>query len=358
MTLVSAPDLPNASSLLNSSIGSTGPWIDHSSFYGLYPTHENEPDHEFITRRSAIDHLLAGRDSDTTFRDLRSGAKPRLRRRKRFAKYHNYRIMHHGQVGRPHHDLGTWYPHYPSWGGAELVPDCPLVTLTKREIWNQTRIHTRNRPSYGNGLRDHGFDPAPDLTEYYRSRSKRRVVKPNAHRYREIQDLMYEGKEEGLQYLASGGDLSRFYRSREVVVNRSVYYSDEPNSSTPPAHFEDTWAHGLADCDVEAGETCRQHIADKCRLVANIWHVGSASGPRLLSSDLDYDWYLWDPAPEVQPALAGTASLATYMCVKREEIGASEYETGPDGDEWQECDVSVAGSDWEKRDSGCEWEMA
>jgi len=182
----------------------------------------------------------------------------------------------------------------------------------------------------------------------------------------------HEGSDPNLQYLASGGDLSRFYGSPDVQLKRLVLNEDLTSSRQHFERREDVWQHGLQECDARPGETCLHIITLEREAFVVVGHVEIDGERRRVCREGRDDWELWPPAT-LRPEDPGTVtvSLADYLGLTSAtdtEDGASMeskdwsvYDMSSSGRDWEQCGGSMGSSycrDYMSSTESSDWEMA
>ncbi|KAK5694159.1 hypothetical protein LTR97_009780 [Elasticomyces elasticus] len=204
---------------------------------------------------NAANYALAGREPGNSFRDLRSAARGRKRQRDRLSKYYSFKHVNPGQLGADHQVLdglnykgcNTW-PDHMNGHGAPDVFEVRVLRMTRKALYDEAQCYPR--PPV---LHKRSTDKTRGIVRT--TRLQRKKLKKMQHR--DVEDLNFEGREEGLQYFTTG-NLNLFYHSENVLFKREIVLP-KPDLDYTVLH-RDAYAHGLEDCDCD-GETCIQTVS-------------------------------------------------------------------------------------------------
>ncbi|KAK5722568.1 hypothetical protein LTR15_005799 [Elasticomyces elasticus] len=292
---------------------------EYNSEYGQFESNiesvfENGPESHY----NAANYALAGREPGNTFRDVRSAARGRKRQRDRLSKYYSFKHVNPGQLGADHQVLSglnckgcnTWPDHMNGHGAPDAF-EVRVYRMTRKVLYDEAQCYPRP-PT----LHKRSADKARGIVR--NTRLQRKKLKKMQHR--DVEDLNFEGREEGLQYFTTG-NLDLFYHSGNVLFKREIVLP-KPNLDYTVLQ-RDAYAHRLEDCDCDGGEACLQTIAtDHGEFVVKIHFAGTVttegddargelSGPQPQRSTWDWTDCMIMAVRRGKPSNAGWVMVST-----------------------------------------------
>ncbi|KAK5731808.1 hypothetical protein LTR17_011020 [Elasticomyces elasticus] len=246
---------------------------EYNSEYGqLESNMESEFENGPESRYNTANYALAGREPGSSFRDVRSAAHGRKRQRDRLSKYYSFKHVNPGQLGADHQELGglnckgcnTW-PDNMNGHAAPDVFEVRVLRRTRKALYDEAQCYPR--PPV---LHKRSVDKSRGTVRA--TRFQRKKLRKMQHR--DVEDLNFEGREEGLQYFTTG-NLDLFYHSEDVQFKREIVRPKPDLDYT--VLYNDDYAHTLEDCDCD-GETCIQTIStDHGEFVVKIHLAGTVT---------------------------------------------------------------------------------
>ncbi|KAK5702509.1 hypothetical protein LTR17_022257 [Elasticomyces elasticus] len=247
---------------------------EYNSEYGqsecnMEPEFENGPESHY----NAANYALAGREPGNSFRDIRSAARGRKRQRDRLNKYYSFKHVNPGQLGADHQVLdglnckgcNTW-PENMNGHAAPDVFEVRVLRMTRKALYDEAQCYPR--PPV---LHKRSTDKTRGTVRA--TRFQRKKLKKMQHR--DVEDLNFEGRDEGLQYFTTG-NLDLFYHSANVQFKREIVLPKPDLDYT--VLQRDAYAHWLEDCDCDSSEACLQTIAtDHGEFVVKIHLAGTVT---------------------------------------------------------------------------------
>ncbi|KAK4889384.1 hypothetical protein LTR27_011830 [Elasticomyces elasticus] len=285
---------------------------------------ENGPESHY----NAANYALAGREPGNSFRDVRSAARGRKRQRNRLSKYYSFKHVNSGQLGADHQVLdginckgcNTW-PDHMNGHAAPDVFEVRVLRMTQKGLYDEAQCYPR--PPV---LHKRSADKIRGIVR--NTRLQRKKLKKMQHR--DVEDLNFEGREEGLQYFTTG-NLDLFYHSENVQFKREIVLPKPDLDYT--VLQRDAYTHRLEDCDRDGGEACLQTIAtDHGEFVVKIHLAGTVtiegddargelSGPQPQRSTWDWTDYMTMATRRGKPSNADWVMVSGSRSVMRPSRG-------------------------------------